>query len=125
MKDRIRQCGSIIGSSKCVYADEFSLGVLATALQTILLIYNADGRDEVSSSRKRSRSSADSSACFLKILPGQQALGEVGLSCLGANVVILTRTRREHYNLIEYKGKRVANRLADLPSKISELWNLT
>jgi predicted DCC family thiol-disulfide oxidoreductase YuxK len=71
----------------CVWADDFAIQTIANTLRIAVLIYNSEAQTE-------------SSRC-LSILPSYLSSEEVS-ELDNVEVVLLLRTRRSHYNLIEY-----------------------
>jgi hypothetical protein len=71
----------------CVWADDFAIQTIANTLRIAVLIYNSEAQTE-------------SSRC-LSILPSYLSSEEVS-ELDNVEVVLLLRTRRSHYNLIEF-----------------------
>jgi len=79
LKERMLVTGAGAGAGQCIWANEFEIRIVCTALNIICLILDMQTRDE------RSR---------------YVTVGEVDRKDLCQKFIILQRTRREHFNLI-------------------------
>mmetsp|Transcript_18398 Transcript_18398/g.42612 ORF Transcript_18398/g.42612 Transcript_18398/m.42612 type:complete len:223 (+) Transcript_18398:210-878(+) len=82
----------------CVWADDFAVNAIAKRLDVVLLIVNEGAR---------------SGGSVLAIVPNSPRDDYQDLSC-----ILLQRTRRVHYNLIELR-RRTATPVTDLPSLVA------
>jgi len=79
LKERMLVSGAGAGAGQCIWANEFEIRVVCSALNIICLILDMQARDEHSR---------------------YVTVGEVDRKDLCQKFIILQRTRREHFNLI-------------------------
>ena len=81
LRQRLLVSGVGAGAGHCLWANEYEMGVVSSALGVVLLIIDQQARLETSR--------------YVK-LGGEEGEGEVG----DQRFIILQRSRREHYNLV-------------------------
>ena len=115
LRSRLRVSGRDAGAGHCIWAESFAIQTVATELSIGVLILD----EEVS------RRSPESSR-YVKILPEPRA-GEALRTA--SSFVCLQRTRRQHFNLIEFRAtpssSPVIQFTAPLPARFLDLWNLS
>jgi len=110
LRKRVRLRGQKVGAHKCVWADGFAMETIANHFQLLLLVI-----DERSDS------------LFTRIAPATSSSSQLSDAAAHLNseqsTVLLHASRREHMNLIIYKGKKMQT-LGDLPLEIQKCWGI-
>ena len=103
IRARLLRTGKQVGSEYCVWADEWAINVIANKLGITMLIF-----DEQAKGNK-----------FLVMPP--IGISDSNLSSSSRKVMMLQRTRREHFNLIQFDGQGLVS-LGSLPQTIRQNW---
>jgi hypothetical protein len=101
LKEKMLVSGRSAGCGTCLWANEFEIGAVCSALHLVVLII--DGQ---SSGTNR----------FVRMSPPEPQVVQ-------DHFVLLNRTRREHFNLITIQGRAVFSS-DDLPLSVVSAWNL-
>ena len=102
--------GKSAGAGQCLWADEFALETIAGLAGVRLLIFDEQARSSGSRSGRR-RDAADNSADSRFLAVGPQS----------TRVVMLHRSRRQHYSPIFLDGRGVVE-VSELPATTRSLW---
>lgn len=103
LRNMLRLCSGQDKTRPCIWADDFAVLSVANALQLLILIFDEKCTDNCSK--------------FVKILPGDNIV------TFETNVVMLQRTRREHYNLLLYDSTSLLT-VGVLPSTVLTQWQI-
>ena len=138
VKSKVLISGFDVGASKCIYADDFALQSLSTKLNMSFLVYNSDLRGRsVSKKRKQCEDnnikSANNDVDSLINARTTEEIEEISSRCVkilpqssthSSSILMLFRTRREHYNVIEYMGSIAHKDISALPDDVRLFWKM-
>ena len=105
LRQRMLVSGAGAGAGQCLWANEFEIRVVSSALNIICLILDMQTRDEHSR--------------FVRV-------GEVDKTDLSQKFIILQRTRREHFNLIYSQTDTCLGLFSydEISNEVKALWKL-
>ena len=106
LKNRLLVSGKETSAGMCIWANEFEMGVICSALNIVCLIIDFQARD--------------SNNRFVSVGKNDNTSDET------PKFVILQRTRREHYNLVYAQTDTTTGlfKLEELSETVKELWHL-
>mmetsp|Transcript_27254 Transcript_27254/g.59529 ORF Transcript_27254/g.59529 Transcript_27254/m.59529 type:complete len:338 (-) Transcript_27254:101-1114(-) len=108
LKSRMCVCGKDSGAGTCIWANEFEISTLSRLLRVAVLVLDMQAK---SHSRYIAIGICDNQAAPE---PGEES---------PSHVVVLQRTRRQHYNLILFEGRGLLA-LNEVPARVRDLWRI-
>jgi len=110
LRERLLVSGTGSGAGQCLWANEFEIGAVCSALRIVCLIIDNQARE--------------TSNRFVRV--GELDDEDKEMSKKKERFVILQRSRREHYNLVLRQGEETIGLFTkdELPDSARKLWQL-